>query len=69
MTSLIFNNALIIMLERECGIMSYQLLSPWAQEKIDALNISYRLISFATYLMDPFHMNPELKKPGSEGIR
>ena len=49
--------------------MSYQLLSPWAQEKIDALNISYRLISFATYLMDPFHMNPELKKPGSEGIR
>ena len=49
--------------------ISYQLPSPWVQENIEALNISYRLISFATYLMDPFYMNPELSKPGSEGIR
>ena len=49
--------------------LTFQPPSPWVQEKIDALNISYRLISFATYLMDPFYMNHELKKPGSEVIR
>ena len=49
--------------------IEFSTISPWVQEKIDALNISYRLISFATYLMDPFHMNQELKKPESEGMR
>ena len=49
--------------------IEFSTTSPWVQEKIDALNISYRLISFATYLVDPVHMNQELKKPESEGMR
>jgi hypothetical protein len=34
--------------------------SPWDEDKIASQNISLRMISYLTYMLNPFYMNPAL---------
>ncbi len=40
--------------------------SPWDEDKIAAMNISYRMISYTSYLLNPFSINPAFEAANKE---
>jgi hypothetical protein len=43
--------------------------SPWDEKKIASMNVSYAMVSYLTYLINPFSINPAFESAKSEESR